>query len=126
MAAYVASKHAVVGLSEALEAELRILGAPIGVTVVCPGWVRTGIFESGRNRPDALRHDTPLAPDLLVPVAEAFGDVLTTSIAPDDVAARVLEAIERDRFYAFTHPAQAPAVRERLRRIDAALDADAG
>jgi len=47
---YVASKFAVVGLSEGLATQLKPLG--IGVTVLCPGYVRTRIGESGRNRPE--------------------------------------------------------------------------
>src|SRR5947209_16615085 len=46
---YVASKFAVVGMSEGLATQLKPFG--IGVTVLCPGFVRTGIGESGRNRP---------------------------------------------------------------------------
>ena len=55
-APYVASKYAVVGLSEALALELE--GTPIGVTVLCPGTVDTHIYEAERNRPDCslLRH----------------------------------------------------------------------
>src|SRR5580693_6092150 len=47
---YVASKFAVVGMSEGLAPQLAPLG--IGVTVLCPGYVRTGIGRSGRNRPE--------------------------------------------------------------------------
>ena len=52
---YVASKFAVVGMSEGLATQLRPLG--IGVSVLCPGFVRTRIGESGRNRPRTLRTD---------------------------------------------------------------------
>jgi NAD(P)-dependent dehydrogenase (short-subunit alcohol dehydrogenase family) len=44
--AYCASKHAVVAVSETLRAELDMMGLPIGVTVVCPGYVRTPLTES--------------------------------------------------------------------------------
>ena len=46
---YSASKFAVVSMSEGLAPQLKPLG--IGVSVLCPGFVRTGIGESGRNRP---------------------------------------------------------------------------
>ena len=49
---YKVSKHGVVALSETLVAELTQKGANIQVHVLCPGWVRTGILDSGRNRPD--------------------------------------------------------------------------
>ena len=51
MGAYNVSKHGVVVLSESLFYELQMMNAPIGVSVVCPAWVPTGIFDSERNRP---------------------------------------------------------------------------
>ena len=53
---YKVSKHGVVVLSEALADELAQKGANIQVHVLCPGWVRTGILDSDRNRPDALQN----------------------------------------------------------------------
>ena len=52
---YAASKFAVVGMSEGLATQLKPLG--IGVSVLCPGYVRTGIGESGRNRPQRYGND---------------------------------------------------------------------
>src|ERR1700733_2921273 len=49
---YTATKHAVVAISESLFKDLRAAGAPIGVSVLCPGFVQTGIAQSDRNRPD--------------------------------------------------------------------------
>jgi short-subunit dehydrogenase len=43
MSAYVAVKHAVVGLGESLDLELRLAGAQVGVTTVCPGIINTRI-----------------------------------------------------------------------------------
>ena len=49
MAAYSASKHAVIGLAEALRAELRKKGVRgVGMTIVCPSFVKTGMFEGVR------------------------------------------------------------------------------
>ncbi len=50
---YIASKHAVVALSENLHHDFVNRGAPIGVSALCPGWVRTAILESDRNRAEA-------------------------------------------------------------------------
>ena len=49
MSAYAAAKHAVVALSESLYHELAMIGAPVGVSVLCPGMVRTRIVDSDRN-----------------------------------------------------------------------------
>ncbi len=61
IAPYNVAKAGVVALSETLDMELRELGAPIGVSVLCPGVVPTRIAESGRNRPagpDGARSST--------------------------------------------------------------------
>ena len=63
MGAYNVSKHGVVTLSETLQRDLAMMGSSIGVSVLCPGWVNTGIGDSGRNRPDELRNAD--GPDLL-------------------------------------------------------------
>src|SRR5712672_1023693 len=57
---YTASKFAVVGMSEGLSLQLKPLG--IGVTVLCPGFVRTRISGSGRNRPERYGPAQPLDP----------------------------------------------------------------
>ena len=63
LGAYSATKHAVVGTAATLHAELA--GTGVGVSVLCPGLVRTRIFESERNRPDdAESHHHPATADL--------------------------------------------------------------
>ena len=66
IAPYNVSKAGVVALSETLDMELRDAGAPIGVSVLCPGVVPTRIAASGRNRPGgatgAARHPHPGRP----------------------------------------------------------------
>ena len=56
---YNVSKHAVVALSETLLHDLAGVRAPIGVSVLCPGFVPTGISSSSRNRPSELRNERP-------------------------------------------------------------------
>src|SRR2546430_8158300 len=53
-AAYNVTKHAVVALSETLHHDLRSRGSPVGVSVLCPAYVPTGIAESERNRPEGI------------------------------------------------------------------------
>ena len=54
MSPYYATKHAVVALSESLYFDLQFVGAPVGVSVLCPEWVRTHIADSERNRPEEV------------------------------------------------------------------------
>lgn len=96
---YCATKHAVVGLSEALYRELD--GTGVGVSVLCPSAVDTDIFLSERNRPfgaDLAPHENAA----LAPLREA---TRSTGIAPSQVAGEVVDAIRSGRFWVFTHPA---------------------
>jgi len=118
---YSASKFAVVNMSEGLAMQLKPLG--IGVTVLCPGWVRTRIGESVRNRPD--RYGPVVAPDPESSggvLAAQIGRLLQTGLDPSDVAARVLSAIREDELYVFTHPEMHAEVKERFAAIIAAMD----
>jgi NAD(P)-dependent dehydrogenase (short-subunit alcohol dehydrogenase family) len=94
---YVASKHAVVALSEVLVADLAAVHAPIGVSVLCPGYVpsRLGAVDRDIDVPEQ-RPGQPNA---------------------DDVAADLLDAITSGRFYVFTHEGSRDRVRERMSAI---------
>jgi NAD(P)-dependent dehydrogenase (short-subunit alcohol dehydrogenase family) len=104
-APYCSSKFAVVGLSESLLGELRQQGSEVGVSVLCPGFVRTNIFTSQRNRPEELRvpERGPLSAARLAN-AEMIRLVAETAIPPEDVADMVLAAVLEDRFWIFSHP----------------------
>lgn len=107
---YSASKFAVVGLSEALHRELQDHG--IGVSVLCPMIVETPINENSvRNRPAALRNPG----ETFVPPAAAMAG---GTIPPDEVARRVVRAIDRKDLYIFTHPEQREILRRRAARQD--------
>jgi NAD(P)-dependent dehydrogenase (short-subunit alcohol dehydrogenase family) len=110
---YCASKFAVVGLTEALNREL----APhdIGVSVLCPMIVETNInANSLRNRPTDLRNPdhTDVPPD--VEAGTMVGSVITV----DEVARRVVRAIDRRDLYVLTHLEQREILRRRARRQD--------
>jgi NAD(P)-dependent dehydrogenase (short-subunit alcohol dehydrogenase family) len=109
---YSASKFAVVGLSEALQRELKPAG--IGVSVLCPMLVATSINENSvRMRPWELRNDGEA---LLPPsAAEMKGGV----IPPEEVGRRVVRAIERNDLYILTHPEQRDFLRRRAAKLDA-------
>ncbi len=109
-APYITSKFAVVGLSEALAHEVTEQG--IGISVLCPIFVETRIFESGRNRPAGFS-TTRVPIDLRARSKSMSGHWLS----PEDVSRKVMEAIEEERFYIFTHDESSEAIEERFARI---------
>src|SRR5258706_2106267 len=118
---YSATKFAVVAMSEGLAAQLKPFG--IGVSVLCPSFVRTGIGESGRNRPQRYGPTQPLDP--ASPAAAMVAEIATrlqAGLDPAAVAARVLDAICNDELYVFTHPNMRAGVDERFAAIQAAMD----
>jgi NAD(P)-dependent dehydrogenase (short-subunit alcohol dehydrogenase family) len=118
---YVASKFAVVAMSEGLAAQLEPLD--IGVTVICPGYVRTRIGESGRNRQQryGLAQTLDPASPAAVLVAQ-IAERLQSGLDPSEVAKLVLSAIREDELYVFTHPEMRGEVDDRFATIRAALD----
>ena len=125
--AYSASKFAVVNMSEGLAKRLIPLG--IGVTVLCPGFVRTRIWESGRNRPERygathIPHPASAAGKLIAQLTELG----RAGLDPSDVAAQVLTAIRENELYVFTHSGAdwRAELEERFAAILAAMDKAAG
>ena len=118
---YVASKFAVVAMSEGLAMQLKPHG--IGVSVLCPSFVRTRMGDSGRNRPGRYGEAQPLDPasPAGMMVAEIAGR-LQAGLDPAAVAASVLSAIREDQLYVFTHPNMRQEVDERFAAIQAAMD----
>jgi len=110
MGAYTASKHAVLGLSECLFHELALRGSTVGVSVLCPGFLKTGIFESDRNWPTRFG-DAPQRPD--DESAQAMWQLGQALIAaapePTDLADAVVDAIKNRRFMVLTDEALAQA-----------------
>ena len=117
-APYPASKFAVVAISEGLAIEVKPLG--IGVSVLCPGIVRTNILESARNRPERYGPATPVV--TTNPHYAWFAERVRTGMDPSEVARRVLAAVRDDELYIFTHPETRQAVEERFRAILGAFD----
>jgi NAD(P)-dependent dehydrogenase (short-subunit alcohol dehydrogenase family) len=112
---YTATKHAVVALSEVLREELAPEG--IGVSVLCPGGVRTRIHEAGRNRPAVLG-----GPDPGAARAAPTDAAVETGMDPLAVGARVLRAIRANELYILTHPEFRAAFAARAEAILAAYD----
>lgn len=102
MGVYNASKFAVVGISEAMRQDLA--DDDIGVSVLCPGFVRTNIWQSGRNRPEEFQNeDAPPPPEPADDDAPIENRVLS-GIDPAIVGEKVLKAVENNELYILTHP----------------------
>ncbi|HXC59221.1 MAG TPA: SDR family NAD(P)-dependent oxidoreductase [Steroidobacteraceae bacterium] len=110
---YVTTKFAVVGLMESLRAE--VAGKNIGVSVFCPGLVRTEIFDAERNRPashGAVKQAHGGPPPLLPGSGPV--DLMGVAMDPIEAGQHVLEGVRRNDLYILSHPEFAAAVRERM------------
>jgi NAD(P)-dependent dehydrogenase (short-subunit alcohol dehydrogenase family) len=106
---YSATKFAVVGLSGVLAAELA--ETPIGVSVLCPSWVKTRMLDNGRNRP--ARFGGPIKLDADNANGERYAryaKALESGLDPAHVAQLVIGAIEMRRLFVFTHAETRAAV----------------
>jgi NAD(P)-dependent dehydrogenase (short-subunit alcohol dehydrogenase family) len=110
---YVATKHAVVGLTESLFRELE--GTGVGVHCLCPNLVKTKIFESERNRDDAPEL-TASQTALIGPLREV---IATTGITPAQVSDDIVAAMKANQFWIFTHEITKPAIAIRYEDIQA-------
>jgi NAD(P)-dependent dehydrogenase (short-subunit alcohol dehydrogenase family) len=96
---YNTTKFAVRGMSECLRASLAPHG--IGVSVLCPGLVKSYIYASDDIRPERLKGNAKPVDRKNV---ERLAGLHEFGMEPDVVAARVLEAVRENRFHIFTHP----------------------
>jgi NAD(P)-dependent dehydrogenase (short-subunit alcohol dehydrogenase family) len=118
---YNVSKVGVVAISETLRLELAMAGAPVGVSVLCPGSTETRILESERNRPGQYGSESRL------PEGDAFREAVRAGFrspgarTADQVAARVLEAVRTGEFWVVPSAEMNDLVRNRGAEIVAAL-----
>jgi NAD(P)-dependent dehydrogenase (short-subunit alcohol dehydrogenase family) len=118
MAPYNASKAAVLALSETLKFELDAEGSHVGVSVLCPSWVRTNISTASRNLPERLAYE--LTTEQMAQIAEYKGrrkQQQVTAMEPAEVARQVCDAIRTNRFYVITHPDSIANMQDRFDRI---------
>lgn len=104
---YNTTKYAVRGLSESLRYSLLPYG--IGVSVLCPGLVKSYIYASDDIRPDALKAQMKAVDTTAV---ERLAGVHEFGMEPDVIGARVIEAMEANRLYIFSHPDHKDELRE--------------
>jgi NAD(P)-dependent dehydrogenase (short-subunit alcohol dehydrogenase family) len=115
MGVYNVSKQAVVSLTETLYHDLRLAGANVGVTLLSPAFVATGIAQSDRNRPARLARYAQPTPSQLASQAQTRKAVESSQLSAAEVARMTFEAIRANRFYVFTHSRVLPLVGARVR-----------
>ncbi len=118
---YDATKHGVVALTESLYHAMQMADLGVGVSCLCPGWVKTGILDSERNWPDDLGP---------VPARTAGAEIsrnhvkraIDEGMQPAAVADLVVDAIREDRYWIFPHPDWVDVAMERFHRIGEAAN----
>ncbi|MEZ5237636.1 MAG: hypothetical protein R2716_01295 [Microthrixaceae bacterium] len=111
-------------LSESMAVELSMTHPEVGISVLCPGWVRTRIHEADRNRPrdpaesieDAVPGDDA-EQQALQGMRDMVEALIEGGLAPEDVAQQVLGAVRERRPWVLTHPEWMEMVRNRTERI---------
>ena len=109
LAAYNVGKFGVVAFSECLHHDLRLRGMKIGVSVLCPAWVRTKIADAGRSGAAEFAGADPVTRQTMAAIQHA----VATGIAPEEVAEASFAAIGRGEFYILTHQRTQLGVRQR-------------
>lgn len=110
-AIYCASKHAVLGMTDTLRHEYQ---GKIGFSVLCPGMVRTNLWDAARARPE--KFGGPVKGDPLAEKAIKFG------LDPEEVGRHVVKCVSNEEFYIFTHPHVKAVAVERAQEISEAMD----
>lgn len=115
MGVYNASKHAVVALTETLHHDLRLAGASlVGVSLLCPAFVPTGIADAERSRPEALANAAPHTASQKLAARQLTRAVEGGRLSARDIAELTFDAVRERRFYVITHPNIMPSVQLRL------------
>ncbi len=109
---YHMTKHAVLALSESLYHELAFHAPNVGVSVLCPEAINTGIAQSERNRPQQYADINASGERDMV--MGALADSVAGGIGPAEMARRVFEAMEQERFYILSEDAWRDSANVRL------------
>jgi NAD(P)-dependent dehydrogenase (short-subunit alcohol dehydrogenase family) len=115
---YCATKHAVVALSESVCQELAAIGSAVGVSVLCPGMVRTKLHESydhwlDRFGPRPVVQDSPSIAEW----RRKSAAMIESGTDPAVIATAVRDAIVGNRFWILTHPEYSDALLARYHGV---------
>ena len=120
MGIYNVTKHAVVSLTETLYQDLKLVSDQVSASVLCPYFVPTGINNSERNRPDALKPQV-VTQSQLIGQAMSNKAVSSGKVSAAQVAQMVFDAMLADQFYIYSHP---KALGNAQTRFDAIVQGD--
>ena len=118
-APYQVTKHAVVSLTENLYYALAEQNSKVKVSVLCPGWVKTEILKSERNRPAELKNKPGSVADKRKRI-ESYREMQTAidnGMSVAELTDYLFRAIEQDQLYILSHPEVTPYIRERMDNI---------
>jgi NAD(P)-dependent dehydrogenase (short-subunit alcohol dehydrogenase family) len=104
MGVYNATKSAVVSISETLYQDLALVSEQVHAHLLCPYFVPTGIHQSERNRPAALKDAAPPTRSQLIAQAMSDKAVSSGKLSAAQVAQFVFDAMDEKRFYIYSHP----------------------
>jgi len=118
-APYHVTKHAVIGLTENLYHSLGAQKAKVKVSLLCPGWVKTSILKSERNRPAELKNQTSDLPNnpAAVQAYQKMKESLEAGMSIQELADHLFKAIEAEQLYVITDQKYFPRIRERMENI---------
>ena len=127
MGIYNASKHAVLSIAETLCYEMQEKSSDVGVSVLCPGLVKTNILDSDRNRPEILTSNDSLNESNDDDGRkEAVREIYNLALDPESVADLVFKAVQSNQFYIFTENTFQDAIKSRHRDIELARNPTLG
>ncbi|MDB5982114.1 MAG: short-chain dehydrogenase/reductase, partial [Pseudomonas sp.] len=110
-AAYTASKHAVLGMTEAFRDEFQ---GRVGFSVICPGIVKTGMWDAGRNRPEEFGGKFSGNP--INAKAMSYG------LDAEDAGKLIVAAVGNEEFFIMTHRHVGDVAQKRWKEIEAAIN----
>ncbi len=118
MAAYSASKHGVVTLSETLYFELQELQSNLGVSVLCPAWVPTQIHQSQKNRPERFGEHLEPKDELSIEYEKNMAQAVQSGrLTATQIAEEVFKAVVKNQFYIIPHQRINPLIERRMQSI---------
>jgi len=114
---YNVTKHGVVTLSESLYQELKLQHVPVTVSVLCPGFVKTNILDSDRNRLEQLQASEIPGDEAAQAMRDGFRVFIEHGMPPAQVAEKVFGAVRDEQFYILPHPEFLAPLKTRMEDI---------